>query len=160
MRVDAEARGWEVGVKAVRMGKEFRDEFGRLGVEVPEEMRLQFVHGDCVVVPGESVLPEGWVVLGSTEWCANQGMMEVGRVLTYQGHFEFDRFVNGETIKTFFAREAPEWLEESLRAVDADDDAGLAAELVVHFAVQKSTGGVNETYKQAGGLVTPPDEEV
>lgn len=159
VRVDAEARGWEVGVKEMDMGSEFRNNFAEQGFKVPQKMKLQFVHGDFVVVPDSDALPRGWSVMGSTDWCANQGMMEFGRVLTFQGHFEFDRFVNGETIKTFFARKAPEWLEESLKAVDMDDDSELAAEMVLHFALQNLTRKQGKTFEKFGGLVTPPVEE-
>ncbi|KAJ4987659.1 gmp synthase [Stagonosporopsis vannaccii] len=159
VRVDAEARGWEVGVKEMDMDAKFREDFKLQGFKVPPKMRLQFVHGDFVVVPDMEALPRGWSVLGSTSWCANQGMMEVGKVLTFQGHFEFDRFVNGETIKTFFARKAPDWLEESLRAVDADDDSEFAAEMVLHFALQETVTGQSQTYAMIGGLATPPEEE-
>ncbi|KAF1927594.1 class I glutamine amidotransferase-like protein [Didymella exigua CBS 183.55] len=158
VRVDAEPRGWEVGVKKIAMDARFRSDFAKLGFEVPESMRMQFVHGDFVVVPDVDALPDGWSVMGSTPWCANQGMMQEGKVLTFQGHFEFDRFVNGETIKTFFARKAPEWLEESLKAVDADDDAELAADMVLHFAMQKTPAEQGRTYERVGGLVTPPEE--
>jgi GMP synthase-like glutamine amidotransferase len=160
VRVDAEPKGHEIGVKGIAMDSKFRSEFAKQGFEVPEIVRMQFIHGDFVNVPDMDALPEGWSVLGSTPWCANQGMMELGRVLTFQGHFEFDRFVNGETVKTFFARRAPEWLEDSLKAVDADDDAELAAEMVLHFATQKTPTGRETTYKTVGGLVTPPEEEV
>lgn len=160
VRVDAEPRGWEIGVEEIAMDAKFRSDFTKQGFEVPETMRMQFVHGDFVVVPDMDALPEGWSVLGSTPWCANQGMMEVGRVLTFQGHFEFDRFVNGETVKTFFARKAPEWLKESLKAVDADDDAELAAEMVLHFAMQRTKPAYSRSYEKVDGLVTPPEEEL
>lgn len=160
VRVDAEPKGHEIGVKSIAMDSKFRSEFAKSGFEVPETLRMQFIHGDFVSVPDMDVLPDTWSVLGSTPWCANQGMMEAGRVLTFQGHFEFDRFVNGETVKTFFARKAPQWLDESLKAVDADDDAELAAEMVLHFATQKPATGLETTYKKVGGLVTPPEEDV
>lgn len=158
VRVDAEARGYEVGVREMEMGSKFRSDFAEQGFKVPQTMKLQFVHGDFVVVPDLEALPGRWSVLGSTGWCANQGMMEVGRVLTFQGHFEFDRFVNSETVKTFFARKAPEWLEESLKAVDADDDSELAAEMVLHFALQETPTGQRRSFVKVGGLVTPPEE--
>ena len=160
VRVDADERGWELGVKEIAMSSKFRKDFAERGFEVPEKMRLQFVHGDFVVVPDIEKLPSGWSIMGSTEWCKNQGMMEVGRVLTFQGHFEFDKFVNSETLKTFFARKAPEWLEESLKAVDADDDAEFAAEMVLSFIMQESLTEQSKSYAKVGGLVTPPEEEV
>ncbi|KAF9692872.1 hypothetical protein EKO04_009072 [Ascochyta lentis] len=167
VRVDADERGWELGVKTMTMDAKFREDFAKCsirdggeGMQVPEKIRLQFVHGDFVVVPDVERLPSSWSIIGDTPWCANQGMYEIGRILTFQGHFEFDRFVNSETIKTFFARKMPEWLEESLKAVDADDDAGVAAEMVLHFIMQKTPTEQRKTHARAGGLVTPPEEEV
>lgn len=79
VRVDADERGYEVGVKDVTMSSKFRCDFaecpsrsGREGFEVSERMRLQFVHGDFVVIPHLEKLPSSWSVIGSTPWCANQ----------------------------------------------------------------------------------------
>ncbi|UPX17354.1 uncharacterized protein EKO05_0007716 [Ascochyta rabiei] len=167
VRVDADERGWELGVKTMTMDSKFRNDFakcptsaGGRGMQVPEKLRLQFVHGDFVVVPDLEKLPRSWSVIGSTPWCANQGMYQTGRILTFQGHFEFDRFVNSETIKTFFATKTPEWLEESLKAANADDDAGTAAEMVLQFMMQETPTEHGKTYDTIGGLATPPEEEV
>jgi GMP synthase-like glutamine amidotransferase len=166
VRVDADERGWELGVKEMEMDAKFRRDFVscpmRYGEERPvgERMRLQFVHGDFVVIPEMERLPSGWSVIGKTDWCANQGMYEVGRVLTFQGHFEFDRFVNSETIKVFFAKREPAWLQESLKTVDADDDAEEAAEMVLQFIMQKTPAEQSKTHTIAAGLVTPPEEEL
>ncbi|KAH6625236.1 class I glutamine amidotransferase-like protein [Boeremia exigua] len=159
VRVDAEPRGHEIGVREMAVDCKFRSDFAQLGMKLPEKIKLQYVHGDFVVVPDLNALPDDWSIMGSTEWCANQGMMEIGRVLTFQGHFEFDRFVNSETIKTFFANKQPEWLQDSLKAVDADDDSELAAEMVLQFAAHEPPAGQRETYAKVGGLVTPPGEE-
>jgi hypothetical protein len=55
-------------------------------------------------------------------------------VLTYQGHAEFDRFVNSETLKVFGK---PIWeesfLENALEMVDRDDDAIWAAGVMLKF---------------------------
>jgi GMP synthase-like glutamine amidotransferase len=166
VRVDADERGWELGVQTMAMDPKFRSDFGKYPTQtgeskpVKEEMRLQFVHGDFVVVPDMSKLPDSWSIVGSTPWCSNQGMFQAGRILTFQGHFEFDRFVNSETIKTFFTRKAPEWLEESLRSVDADDDSEEAAEMVLQFMLQKTLADQSRTYATVHGLVTPPEEEL
>ena len=85
-------------------------------------------------------------------------MYESGRVLTFQGHFEFDRFINSETIKTFFTKQAPEWLEKALEAVDADDDAEEAAEIVLRFIMQKTPAEQSKIDVSVGGLATPPEE--
>lgn len=87
-------------------------------------------------------------------------MYESGRVLTFQGHFEFDRFINSETIKTFFTKQTPEWLGNSLRAVDADDDAEEAAEIVLQFIMQKTPAELSKTVVLADGLVTPTEKKL
>ncbi|KAF2628568.1 hypothetical protein BU25DRAFT_448012 [Macroventuria anomochaeta] len=43
VRVDADARGFELGVKEMAMDSKFRSDFVKQGFEVPEKMRLQ--HG-------------------------------------------------------------------------------------------------------------------
>lgn len=65
-------------------------------------------------------------------------MWEKGRVLTYQGHAEFDRFVNSETITVFRQSTwSDAYLEEALRAVDRDDDAVWAAGVMLKFFVER-----------------------
>jgi hypothetical protein len=63
-----------------------------------------------------------------------QGIWKKGKVLTYQGHAEFDRFVNSETLKVFGK---PIWqetfLEEALSMVDEDDDSMWAAGVMLRF---------------------------
>ena len=68
--------------------------------------------------------------IGRSEHCALQGVWKKGRVLTYQGHAEFDRFVNGETAKVF-GRGL--W---SLETVERDDDALWAAGVMVRFFLE------------------------
>lgn len=115
---------------------------------VPPSARLQFVHADEVV--SASVLPElappGWILVGSTEHCAVQGVYQAGRVLTLQGHFEFDKFEDRQTMEIFGA--------DGHASVDADastedpriatgnprraeqDDGEVVAEMVVRFLVE------------------------
>ncbi|KAH7057219.1 class I glutamine amidotransferase-like protein [Macrophomina phaseolina] len=125
-------------------------------------MRLQFVHADHVAIVPDARPRDGerWHLLGSTPRCAVQGVYATtttttghgttaGRVLTLQGHFEFDAFVNGETIKVFGAGWGAEALARALAEVDAgEDDARWAAEVVAAFLV-----GVGEGRGQAGGVV-------
>jgi len=77
-------------------------------------------------------------ISGESNLCSNQGIYEPGRVLTYQSHPEFDRFVNGECIKSVVGTE---WTQEeimrTLEQVDEDDDSGLFGELVVEFLLQR-----------------------
>ena len=81
VRVDADERGWELGVQSMVMDSRFRSgfskyplrsEFGMESMKISEKIRLQFVHGDLVVVPQVQKLPSSWSIIGSTPWCANQ----------------------------------------------------------------------------------------
>jgi GMP synthase-like glutamine amidotransferase len=157
VRVEKDPSGWEIGVKEITLDKRFREVFektvgSRRGV--PEELRLQFVHGDHVYVPQSDALPESWITLGRTEHCAVQGVYEPGRILTFQGHFEFDRFVNGETVKFFFPTWAPDVMAKVLKVVNQDDDAVAAAIIVLDFFM--GAGIMSITHGVEGGLLTPP----
>lgn len=121
----------------------------------PSHLRLQFIHADHVRLGSHdtsAILPPDWMVIGQTDKCAVQGVYEPGRVLTYQGHFEFDRFVNTETIKVFGAKWDPEVLQGSLEAMDRDDDSEAACDMVLRFLLQ----GRQTTEEGLGGLMTPP----
>ncbi|KAF7125979.1 hypothetical protein CNMCM5793_002338 [Aspergillus hiratsukae] len=167
--------GYEVGIGGVTLDKEFVARFGFPFPLSPlpggegKEMRLQLqlIHGDWVVASGG--LQGDWVNVGSTPRCPIQGLYRRGRVLTFQGHFEFDVFVNRETCLEFARRWR--WDEEViagyLRAIEAGgagDDAEVAAEMVVWFfaggdvAVRHADFGQNEVKMMDGGLLTPPLE--
>jgi GMP synthase-like glutamine amidotransferase len=87
-------KGYELGVKPITLSPSFLSHFGPVTSNPPhsDQLRLQFVHADHVDLPE---LPEGFYSIGSSQHCASQGIWKKGRVLTYQGHAEFDRFVNG-----------------------------------------------------------------
>lgn len=79
VRVDADERGWELGVQEMTMDSKFRSDFAKWPTslagqvfEVSGKLRMQYVHGDFVVVPEMEKLPSSWSVIGSTPWCANQ----------------------------------------------------------------------------------------
>jgi hypothetical protein len=92
------------------------------------------VHADHVLV---SSFPEGFHSIGSTENCECQGVWEKGRVLTYQAHAEFDRFVNRETVRCFGKMIwNEEVMEEAIRCVERDDDAAWAAGVILRFFLE------------------------
>ncbi|KAI4674840.1 uncharacterized protein J4E84_010281 [Alternaria hordeiaustralica] len=163
VKVEKHPEGWELGVKEITLQRQFYNEFfGDGGIKEnkdEEKMKLQFVHHDHVVVPDVEALPGSWTTLGSTQHCANQGMYEPDRVLTFQGHFEFDRFINSETIKYFFPNWQPKVLEETLDAVDADDDSVTAAGVVLKFFLEDSAKKHGQSHAVVGGLLTPPSRE-
>lgn len=140
VKVEADSKGFEIGVKEITLHQQFRETFAKNNEShqiLGEGLRLQFVHHDHVVISKPELVPQDWMTLGSTEHCAVQGVYQEGRILTLQGHFEFDRFVNCETIKTFFAGWEPPKLQAALDDIDADDDAIAAAEMVLKFFVQE-----------------------
>ncbi|GIJ99050.1 hypothetical protein Aspvir_001174 [Aspergillus viridinutans] len=173
--VEACAGGYEVGVHAIALQGEFVTRFGfplppsLISAPAAEgagkEMRLQLVHGDWVVC--ERALPDDWVNVGSTPRCPIQGLYRPGRVLTFQGHFEFDVFVNRETCLEFGRRwgwdgEVVEGYLRAIEAGDGEDDAEVAAEMVVWFFagedMRAADFGQSEVKMMEGGLLTPPLE--
>ncbi|KAL4932591.1 class I glutamine amidotransferase-like protein [Aspergillus undulatus] len=148
--VEACPQGREMGLESIALTQEFMSHFPLLetALRAKGEMRLQMIHGDWVsLLPGVKELPKPWVNVGSTRLCPIQGLYYPGRVLTLQGHFEFDTFVNNETCKEFAKRsgwkdeDVEEWLELIGRGrvegvVEDQDDARAAAEVVLLFFLQ------------------------
>jgi hypothetical protein len=84
---------------------------------------------------------EGFVSVGRSEHCALQGIWKRGRVLTYQGHAEFDEFINGETIKVFGKYWEEEFLQQALSNVGrGEDDALWAACVMLRFFLGRDLG--------------------
>lgn len=141
VRVEKDPHGWELGVHGITLHREFRECFSqtlkRVGIDEPvvETLKLQFIHHDHVVVPHD--LPAGWMTLGITAQCAIQGVYQPGRILTTQGHCEFDRFVSRETVKYFFPDWTPDVMAKVLEAIDKDDDAVVAARMVLSFFLEQ-----------------------
>ncbi|KAH8724166.1 class I glutamine amidotransferase-like protein [Phaeosphaeriaceae sp. PMI808] len=160
VRIEADPKGWKVGVKEVVLNERLLREFRRHpdidfhGNRVGGKMRLQFVHQDHVIVPSPGSLPGSWMTLGSTEHCAVPGLYEPGRVFTLQGHFEYDRFVNSEVIQYCFGTSWElEKLNKALEGTAGDDDSLMAAQMIVEFMLEDRT-----ELKTNGGLLTPPME--
>ena len=155
--------GYEVGIVPITLNSAFNEAFPYIAKNLQNrEFRLQLVHGDRVVPvpiptnttnsdpkPDQITLPTPWLNLGSTTKCPVQGLYHPGRVLTFQGHFEFDSFVNRETCIEFGKRLG--WREDDIgrfvESIDVavkkegegegeggdDDDSRVAAEGVVLF---------------------------
>ena len=166
LRVEQDPQGWELGVQEIEIEEKFRNTL-RNGTKyllgdslknIPETLRIQFVHADHVVIPSPGALPRTWMTVGSTRHCAVQGVYEPARVFTLQGHFEFDRFVNTEIMKVFGAKWDPKFLQETFDAINSDDDAQAAAEIVLLFMLEKASGRDVAACQVVGGLRTPPLE--
>jgi GMP synthase-like glutamine amidotransferase len=72
----------------------------------PNNLSLSSWHNDqhqqhCLQ---DQLLPYPWINVGSTAKSPIQGLYLPNRVLTYQGHFEFDTWVNRETLIEFARR--------------------------------------------------------
>ncbi|KAK7188105.1 hypothetical protein DPSP01_001646 [Paraphaeosphaeria sporulosa] len=159
VHVQKDPNGYELGVKEIRLNGKFRKTLGNGSVfsrKMPDSLRVQMIHGDHVVLPAAESLPDSWIVFGATQHCAVQGMYVPGRVLTLQGHFEFNRFVNTELIHVF--GEKGNWpqqmIQDGLEDVDADDDAEFISEIVLQFMLEQR--GESAAHRKVGGLLTPP----
>lgn len=165
VRVEKDPNGWELGVREIKLEEKFRSVLGQesrfnsnssTSQKIPERMRVQFIHADHVKIPSPENIPDSLIMVGHTEHCAVQGVYEPKRVLTLQGHFEFDRWTSTEIMKVFGAAWRPEVLKDTFEAIDADDDAEAAAEMVLQFLLEKDWTGNETTYEVAKGLLTPP----
>jgi GMP synthase-like glutamine amidotransferase len=148
--------GWELGIHPIRLSPQFLAHFGPItnNENAPagsDLVRMQFVHADHVSV---SVMPKGFANIGSTEACEIQGVWKKNRVLTYQGHIEFDEFVNKETIKVFGTTCG--WDNERMRCAlemtEGVDDAGWASSVLFKFLME----GIEERdERQRESVVVP-----
>lgn len=72
------------------------------------------------------------MTVGETAHCAVQGVYQQDRVLTLQGHCEFDGFVNREIFGLYFGGVWDEDdLERVVRGVEGEDDKEMVAEMIV-----------------------------
>ncbi|KAJ4003546.1 hypothetical protein NW752_012166 [Fusarium irregulare] len=175
--VEKDPKGMEAGVHAIKLEADFLKALGG-SHNTPEldgpptpmsensppsiqttdntKLRLQFIHGDHVKIPEDKTLPPNWLSMGRTEHCAFQGAYQPNHVLTFQGHFEFDSFINTETCKAFGKAWSwdPELIASSIRAMEKDDDSEPAADMVMRFLLEGRDSMLGN-----GGLVSPPLED-
>lgn len=143
--------GYEFGIVPITLDDAFNESFSHIADSLRQRnqqwFRLQLVHGDRVVPVNnayEVKLPSPWFNLGSTDKCPIHGLYNPRRVMTYQGHFEFDAFVNRESCMEFGRRlgwdkDAVEGLVQQINVAlpaagegkEEEDDSKAAAEAVV-----------------------------
>ena len=115
-------------------------------------------------------LPTPWMNIGSSMLCPIQGLYYPGRVLSYQGHFEFDTFTNRELCGEFGRRNnwtAPvvaAYIQQIERALvpgqeEEDDDSKVAAEVVLLFFAGEDQELKGSVGSASNGMLTPPLEE-
>ncbi|KAJ5670071.1 uncharacterized protein N7477_005434 [Penicillium maclennaniae] len=112
---------------------------------------------------GEVSLPAPWMNIGSSAACPVQGLYNPGRVLSYQGHFEFDAWTNRELCIEFGRR--AKWSQATIAAYlecierslvpgsEDNDDSKAAAEAVLLFFAGEDQP---KTIPIANGMLTPP----
>ena len=121
-----------------------------------QRLRLQFVHADHVRLSETQPLPRNWMNIGSSKLCDVQGLYEPSRILTFQGHLEFDRFVNYETLKAFapYTTWTERELNDALAATQVEDDADAVTDFVMEFLLGRDLQPTGP-----GRLLTPPELE-
>ncbi|KAF5242891.1 hypothetical protein FANTH_8476 [Fusarium anthophilum] len=133
--VEKDPKGYEVGIHKVALNPKFAAHFDHiLSLSEGDGLRMQFAHGDHVRF--EASWPESWISIGSTPHCAVQGIFQPGRVLTFQGHFEFSEEISTETIKYFYTPErgfTPEQTQAALDQIRGKDDSEEAAKILHAF---------------------------
>ncbi|CZR48305.1 uncharacterized protein FPRO_12915 [Fusarium proliferatum ET1] len=138
--VEKDPKGYEVGIHKVVLNPKFAAHFDHI-LSLPEGdgLRVQFAHGDHVRF--EAPWPESWISIGSTPHCAVQGIFQPGRVLTFQGHFEFNEEISTETIKYFYTPErgfTPEQTQVALDQIRGKDDSEEAAKILHAFFTESN----------------------
>jgi GMP synthase-like glutamine amidotransferase len=176
-------KGFEMGIQPITLNPEFTAHFPPLARANP--FRIQLIHGDIVVPVStstedsdsgkEAKLPAPWMNIGCSDFCQIQGLYLPGRILTYQGHFEFDAWGNAELTRYFgwrfgweggVVRDYIGFIERSVGSgPDDDDDSKAAAEAVVLlFAGRDGSGqvggasGAKGGFVEVDGMLTPPLE--
>lgn len=169
--VEHSIEGFEMGIQPITLDPSFTAYFPPLVSQTP--FRIQLIHGDQVVPTaeakaaaastGEVSLPAPWMNIGSSAACPIQGLYNPGRVLSYQGHFEFDVWTNRELCREFGRRanwsqatvaSYVECIERSLVPGQEDnDDSKAAAEAVLLFFAGEDQP---KLIPIANGMLTPP----
>ncbi|KAH7176893.1 class I glutamine amidotransferase-like protein [Dactylonectria macrodidyma] len=124
--------GFELGVHTINVSDEFLESFS--GLLPSKSLRIQFLHADHVTFMNGSI-PNGVHLIGSTSQCQNQGIYQPGRILTLQGHPEFDQFITTECLKLVGHRVGweEEFLDAAIASATVSDDAAIAANIIVAF---------------------------
>lgn len=133
--VEKSPKGWEIGVHEVALNPKFRAHFPIL--RDVSKISCQFLHADHAVLH-ESRLTNGWVRVGASRMCDVQGVYKPGKVLTFQGHPEFDGFLNAQGVRNLeeSAVLSREQVDRSLKQIYQQDDAILYGEVFIDFIIR------------------------
>ncbi|KFY37420.1 hypothetical protein V494_04758 [Pseudogymnoascus sp. VKM F-4513 (FW-928)] len=156
--VSRNPKGWEIGVHAINLSAKFMARFGAVSSNpvAPSQMRLRLIHRDHV---NPHSLPDDFVNVGRSDLCETQGVYKRGRVLTFQGHPEFDDAIIADFGRPILGDRAMDTLRTG------PDDSQYAARVILEFlreevAEEEVTeggaadgvpgGGVNEKVADSG----------
>ncbi|KFZ23283.1 hypothetical protein V502_02243 [Pseudogymnoascus sp. VKM F-4520 (FW-2644)] len=146
--VSQDPKGWKLGLHDISLSPQFLSHFGPVpsNPASPSQMRLRFTHADHVILPS---LPSDFLSVGRSEHCALQGVYKTGRVLTFQGHPEYDEWINIETITSYGATIwTEEVLQEALEKLKKGEDDNLyAARVMLDFLVEEAAEQVDAAGK-------------
>lgn len=76
--------------------------------------------------------------IGASRLCDVQGVYKPGKVLTFQGHPEFDGFLNEQGVENLgkSAVLSREQVADSLSQIHQEDDATLHGEVLIDFILR------------------------
>ncbi|KAH6668500.1 class I glutamine amidotransferase-like protein, partial [Halenospora varia] len=135
--LDVKRIKWEIGVQPIILSSDFIGEFSTAtSSKPPKPMRIQLVHQDHVILPPDGILPPNCMIIGRSAGCQIQGVYWPRRMLTFQGHPEFDRHICRETTKSFLVEDLEmdsDLRKESLQAIDQDDDSWWTRQAIWSF---------------------------
>lgn len=126
LKVIVNPKGWELGVYTVDLTKTTMTPLSERG-----SYRIQMLHHDIVI--GDVV--GDWKILGCTDICPNQGLYLKNRVLTLQGHFEFDKIICQETVDMIDPVLTPKEKQKTLERIKASDDSDWVIDKVIDFFI-------------------------
>ncbi|KAF7547345.1 hypothetical protein G7Z17_g7793 [Cylindrodendrum hubeiense] len=130
-QVELSPKGLEVGVHQVQLAADFTRHFPGLLHDVGE-ISYQLFHVDHVNL-SSGPLPYPWINIGSSKLCDVQGLYNPGRVLTFQGHPEFDTFITRECVLSLGENWSEQMVADSLVLAEKADERVLVAQVAVEF---------------------------
>ncbi|KIW87466.1 uncharacterized protein Z519_11789 [Cladophialophora bantiana CBS 173.52] len=119
--------GWEAAVNDVQLSEKGKEVFG------VDKIRLHQMHRDCVFY-----YPEGVEALGSSPVCKVQAMYSPKRLLTVQGHPEFNQEIMTEIINTRHATGIfdDKAYKEHMKKVDLPHDGLIVSQAFLKFLLE------------------------
>jgi len=129
-KVDRSPIGWEISVSPVKLSTKGEELFGQ------KDLAINQMHRDIVFpFPYEK---EGIELLGSSERCEVQGMYQQGRLLTVQGHPEFNEAIMAEILEARHANGVfdDNMFEEGRSRVGRRQDGVVVAQAFLRFLLE------------------------